>query len=470
MRDILDPASVWLGTPGGAQVFGNKRPVALDDSLTVLKDSGPITVDVLANDFDPEGAALTLISASAALGTAVAEPDNTVTYTPPAGIAGADTVVYEIADDLDQRQTAQINVTITEPELTVTVQPDNTLVVNAETGLIDITITQPSEFAGTYQADTADLTGGPVSLVPPSVSGIVSAGQTLTTVGGLWIYETNASTPLQTWQWQRDGADIVGETNATYAVQPGDLGQEISAVETLTDAFGQRSANTTPAGAEFAPSDDVLLHGWWDASDTATITEGGGVVSSWADKAGGAALSGTSSLATGSRMLNNLNVIDCFGGGYLEASRSLPASGDMSFHMVLIVDGISNAYEAVLAVEATNDFQIDADSTFQFDGRLNAAGIGTPINLSGGPFTGALILSVIFDRTGAAQAEVFVGDLSRGTMGYTTAIDTNAALHVMTNRSRNAWVDGAVAELIVTGDITNRADYHAYLANKWGVS
>ena len=39
MRDILDPGDVWLGTPGGAEVFGNKRPVALDDALTVEKDN-----------------------------------------------------------------------------------------------------------------------------------------------------------------------------------------------------------------------------------------------------------------------------------------------------------------------------------------------------------------------------------------------------------------------------------------------
>ena len=39
MRDILDPANIWLGTPGGSVVFGNKRPIAVDDTLNGV-DSG----------------------------------------------------------------------------------------------------------------------------------------------------------------------------------------------------------------------------------------------------------------------------------------------------------------------------------------------------------------------------------------------------------------------------------------------
>ena len=40
----------------------------------------------------------------------------------------------------------------------------------------------------------------------------------------------------------------------------------------------------------------------------------------------------------------------------------------------------------------------------------------------------------------------------------------------MANRTRNAFADGAVAELILTGDTGNRAAYHAYLSGKWGLS
>lgn len=473
MRDILDPADVWLGTPGGAVIFGDKRPVALDDTLVVLKDSGPASVVVLANDYDPEGGLLTLVSVSAALGMAVAETDGTVTYTPPPGIVGFDTVVYEIADPLDQRRTAQINVTISEPQLSIETLPNNTLTVNAETGLIEIAVTEPPEFAGSWQVDTADLAQGPLNLVPPTISGSVTAGQSLTSTPGLWIYDLAAGLPTRSWQWLVSGTEIGGATGTAYTVQPSDIGAGLSARETQADAFGQRNAESAILGAAFAPASDPSLIGWWDAGDTATITATTGAVSAWADKAGGPGLQQAAAARqpqTGTRSLNGLNVLDFDGGRFLERGRTLPASGNVAFHMAVAVDTVANAFEAVLAVEATNDFQIDANNAAQFDGRLNMTGTGSSVVLTGGPFAEAFILSVVFDRTGAGTVEVFVGGVLRGQTAYTAPIDVSGALHVMTNRSRNAYVDGAVAELILTADISNRASHHAYLASKWGLA
>ena len=105
MRDLLHLGGRWLGRPGrrGRQPPGQTGvgPVALDDALTVFRGQGPIVVPVLDNDSAPAGGALTLISASAALGQATANPDGTVTYaapqgTPP-GVVAFDTVIYEIA-------------------------------------------------------------------------------------------------------------------------------------------------------------------------------------------------------------------------------------------------------------------------------------------------------------------------------------------------------------------------------------
>lgn len=472
MRNILDPVGQWLTGAPLARQASNKRPVTVDDALTVLKGSGPVAVDVLANDYDPEGAALTLVSASAALGTAAVGPGSAVTYTPPPGVSGFDTVVYEIADDLGQTRSGQINVTISEPQLSVGVLPDNTLVVDSETGLIDITVTEPAKFAGTWQVDTADLAGGPVNLMPPVIAGTLAEGAALTAAGGLWIHDTGAGTPAQSWQWRRDGADIAGATAASYTATAADVIAQISTVETLSDAYGQRSAVSAGLNG-FAPGSDAALLGWWDASDAATITASGGLVSNWADKAGGAGLAqsfGAWKPSTGSRLLNGLNVLDFDGSRFLERARAFPASGNVAFHMALVIDGVANAFEALLAVEATNDFQIDANNAAQFDGRLNAAGIGAATALTGGPFAGGLILSAVFDRTGAASATIHIGGVLRGTMAYTAPIDAAAALHLMTNRSKNAWAHGAVAELVITGDIANRAQYHAYLSSKWGLA
>lgn len=473
MKTIYDPESRWIGAPPLVLSQGNKAPVAVDDALSIVADSAPVTVEVLANDIDPEGAALTLVSASAVFGTAVAEADNTVTYTPPPGFTGFDTVVYEIADDLDQRDTGQINIAVTDPVLTIDVLADNTLAVNAGAGVLQITVGAPAAFAGSYALDTGDLASGPVSLVPPAISGAPGDGAVLTAIPGLWARDPAAGTPATGWQWLRDGAEIAGATGAGYTMSIADNGLAISVRETLSDAGGQRSAESAAVSYGFLPAADGALIGWWDASDAATIVQTGGLVSSWADKSGGAALTqnaGSRQPVTGVRTLNALNVLDFDGVRFMERAETLPASGDVAFHMVLAIDATGNAFEAILAVDAANDFQIDANSATQFDGRLNAVGIGTSVNLSGGPFAGPLILSVIFDRTGTGTAEVFVSGVSRGTTSYTTALDTAATLLVMTNRSENAWADGAVAELAITGDIGRRADYHAYLAGKWGVS
>lgn len=478
MLSFLIDAQAFMGD--GQTTFaneGNQPPIAVDDSLSVLRNSGAVTVPVLDNDVDPEGQPLTLVSAFAAVGTAVAEPDGTVTYTPPQGPAAEfndfDTVVYETEDVNGARDTAQINVTITDADVVIATLPNNTFEVTAGPGPIDITVTDPADFAGTYTADLRDLDQGPINLAAPVVSGEVAAGTTLTAAQGLWIYEAGAGAPSQSWQWQRGETDIPGETGTSYLVQAGDLGQGLRVIELLTDENGASATASTALGA-FNPASDALAIGWWDASDVATITEGGSSnVEGWTDKIASRVLiqsNGAREPTTGVRQINGLNVIDFDGGDFLEAPVTLPASGNVAFHMVLAIDGTANAFEAVLSADATNDFQIDSNNASAFDGRLNLAGSGAPVNLTGGPFSGAMILSAVFDRTGASTAEIFIANTSRGTTTYGQALDPGQALHVMTNRSKNAWVNGACAELIITEDVTNRADHHAYLASKWGLA
>ncbi len=477
MRDILDVANVWVGAPiGTAFSFGNKAPVAVDDDRTVLQDSDPATFFVLANDADPEGQPLTLVSTSAVLGTAIANPDNTVTYTPPPGIAGFDTVVYEVADDLDQRSTAQINITISEPALAINTLSNNTFVVTSATGPMDVTITAPAEFAGTASIDTGDLVSGPVNLVPPTASGTTaSVGEILSAKSGLWVQDTNSGIAQQGWQWRRLGGDIAGATGISYSVQAADVGQSLTVVETLTDSNGQRGAESGAVGgvaSSFTPSDDISLLAWHDASDASTLT-GAPEVSAWADKVSGGddlVQSFTSNRpTTGLRSQNGLNTVDFGGVEFMERPLTLPASGDVALHMAVILDGTSSQYAAVVSLEATNDMQIDAASDLQFDGRLNAAGIGSSISLTGGPYSGPVVLSVVFDRTGTGTSEVFIGNLSRGSAAYTTPLDAATVLHLMTNRSKNAEIDGAVCELVITGDTSSRSAYFDYLSAKWGI-
>ena len=92
--------------------IANDPPVAADDLLTVNEDSAG-SVAVLANDSDPEGGALTVSGVTQpAHGTAVVNPDNTVTYTPAPNFNGHDSFSYTVSDPGGATATATVTMTI----------------------------------------------------------------------------------------------------------------------------------------------------------------------------------------------------------------------------------------------------------------------------------------------------------------------------------------------------------------------
>jgi VCBS repeat-containing protein len=97
----------------------NGAPVAFDDDVTTLEDT-PVTVDVAANDTDPDG---NLDPASANTGCAtctdpsngslVSSGDGTFDYTPNPDYNGSDSLVYQICDSGGLCDTATVHLTIT---------------------------------------------------------------------------------------------------------------------------------------------------------------------------------------------------------------------------------------------------------------------------------------------------------------------------------------------------------------------
>lgn len=78
----------------------NDGPVATDDSATTDEDT-PVVIDVLANDTDPDGDALSVVSLSEPpKGAASANLDGTITYKPDLDFNGSDTFIYEVSDGL----------------------------------------------------------------------------------------------------------------------------------------------------------------------------------------------------------------------------------------------------------------------------------------------------------------------------------------------------------------------------------
>jgi len=89
----------------------NLPPVAVDDVAETLVNL-PVTIPVLDNDTDPNGDVLTVVEISdPANGTAVLNPDGTVTYTPDTDFVGTDTFTYIITDG-EFFDTAMVVITI----------------------------------------------------------------------------------------------------------------------------------------------------------------------------------------------------------------------------------------------------------------------------------------------------------------------------------------------------------------------
>jgi MYXO-CTERM domain-containing protein len=90
----------------------NQPPSAVDDSATTDENT-PVTVDVLANDNDPDGDTLTVtIGGAPTSGTAVVNADDTITYTPSTNFSGTDSLAYTVNDGTGGSDSATLDLTV----------------------------------------------------------------------------------------------------------------------------------------------------------------------------------------------------------------------------------------------------------------------------------------------------------------------------------------------------------------------
>lgn len=114
----------------------NAPPIAGDDAVTAAAN-GTATIDVLANDTDPEGDPLTIVGiGSPGNGSAILDGSNVV-YTPNTGFEGADSFTYSITDGNGGTATATVNVTVDVNEAPVA-NPDATSIAAASTATINV--------------------------------------------------------------------------------------------------------------------------------------------------------------------------------------------------------------------------------------------------------------------------------------------------------------------------------------------
>lgn len=96
------------------EVEPNLRPTLGKDNVSLIEGETR-QINVLSNDSDPNGDALSVTQAwSATHGTTTVNADNTITYTPDAGYFGADSFYYQASDNRGGLATQVVNVSIEE--------------------------------------------------------------------------------------------------------------------------------------------------------------------------------------------------------------------------------------------------------------------------------------------------------------------------------------------------------------------
>ena len=100
--------TVCVTDPNG----GNQDPDAVNDTTNTFPDTA-VTVEVLANDSDPDGDTLTIIGGTDPTNGSVTDNgDGTITYTPNTGFTGTDTFTYTVSDGNGGTDTATVTVSV----------------------------------------------------------------------------------------------------------------------------------------------------------------------------------------------------------------------------------------------------------------------------------------------------------------------------------------------------------------------
>lgn len=120
----------------------NRAPVANNDSASTAFETA-VKIAVLANDYDPEGDAITLVSVNANQGSAAINADGTLTFKPASGFSGTTSLSYTIRDAQGATDSATVSISVAAapeptPEPTVNKAPvatDDSVTLNSITSV-----------------------------------------------------------------------------------------------------------------------------------------------------------------------------------------------------------------------------------------------------------------------------------------------------------------------------------------------
>ena len=220
----------------------------------------------------------------------------------------------------------------------------------------------------------------------------------------------------------------------------------------------------------WTPSNTSSTVGWWDASDSSTITTSGSEVTAVTDKSGnGYTLQrGTTGPNYGTRTLNGLNVFEFSGANYNTLENN-------SFAW----DQANNALGFVAIYRLDDDGLTEQD--FLLSGTNSSTRIGVrrltdqrwQILVTGGSITTASALGTE-PVTQMMVARFNAGSSSIRIDGSTEAFGTIGSvafskINISGNYLEQQGVEGFIAEMIFFSDLTETQKIEGYLAHKWGL-
>ena len=151
----------------------NSAPTAVDDTASTGADEA-VVIPVLLNDVDSDGVldpSTLALNTTTTQGSAVANADGTVSYTPPLGVTGTDTFAYTVSDDDGAvSNSATATITIVAAGAPPTAVNDNLFANADETELLDV-----------LANDTGDI--DPASLAISQAPNLGQAEVVLTQIG-----------------------------------------------------------------------------------------------------------------------------------------------------------------------------------------------------------------------------------------------------------------------------------------------
>ena len=225
---------------------------------------------------------------------------------------------------------------------------------------------------------------------------------------------------------------------------------------------------TTDAGpvtAVASPLDIAGCVGWWDASDAASITASGGLVSQWNDRstAGNhATASGTARPTTGTRSLNGRNVID-FDGTANAMATSLADTATQTVFFVAVSDVASTSGRA-WSFGTTNRGVFPNAGIWEFWRQQTSGAISFGTTASA---TSPSVACALFSSNSSLTT------FGNGAQGTTNdPVDSSGGLFNIGKESIY-FHNGYVAEIVIYNTAltpTDRARVEAYLAAKWSIS